>query len=295
MVVVMILLWALILEALLPEPENRWHPVAWLGALVSRCEARFYAPTYRAGVLCWCLVMGLGVLVAYLGHRWFGLVFDVLLVWMSIGWRSLFEHVQAVLRSTDVAQARAAVSRIVSRDSQAMSVEECRRSALESLAENASDAIVAPIFWFLIFGVWGAVVYRIINTLDAMWGYRTARYQYFGYWAAKVDDVANYIPARLTAWLMLRAGRGVPWSQVEGQARTHPSPNAGYPEVALAYAADIHLGGDVVRQGERVVRPVYGAASADTLHDARAQYAVAVVVRALMLMLLLSFLLWALL
>ncbi|MDX8409805.1 MAG: CobD/CbiB family cobalamin biosynthesis protein, partial [Mariprofundales bacterium] len=119
-------------------------------------------------------------------------------------------------------------------------------------------------FWFVIAGAPGAVLYRMVNTLDAMWGYRNPRYQHFGYWAAKIDDAANCIPARLTAALLLLigriAGQSTPWRKVQRDAASHASPNAGWPEAALAWAAGVRLGGPVVRGGMVEPRPWYGDA-----------------------------------
>jgi len=158
----------------------------------------------------------------------------------------------------------------VSRDTGEMNAEDTRRSALESLAENASDAVIAPLFWFVVLGPMGAVTYRMINTLDAMWGYKNERYLNFGFCAAKVDDLVNWLPARITARLMLWVGKSTDWSVIKAQAITHASPNAGWPEVALAYAADVKLGGPVRRAGEIEERPYYGAQDARGVHDSAA-------------------------
>ncbi|MDQ6974616.1 MAG: adenosylcobinamide-phosphate synthase CbiB [Mariprofundaceae bacterium] len=279
----MTLFFALLLEFFIGDPENRWHPVAWFGHWATWCESFLHADDWRTGVVTWILVITLALSVVYLGHHLFGVAFDVVLVWLSIGWKSLFEHVRAVLEASSLAAARHAISRIVSRDTTSMSQEDCQRAALESLAENASDAVIAPLFWFLILGPMGAAAYRMINTLDAMWGYRNSRYKNFGYLAAKVDDIANYIPARITARLMLWVGQGASWQAVQQQARTHASPNAGYPEVALAFAATIQLGGDVMRDGVCDTRPNYGGEDARDVNTQVAKDAMIVVRNALCL------------
>ena len=254
----MSLIVALILEYVIGDMPNRWHPVAWFGRWASWCESFLYARDRQAGAIAWLFVVGVSCMLLWIGHALLGWVFDVLVLWLSIGWKSLFEHVQTVLTARTVKEARDALSMIVSRDVKKMKREETRRAALESLAENASDAVIAPLFWFILLGPLGAGLYRMINTLDAMWGYRNTRYEQFGWWAAKVDDVANYVPARITAWLLLRVGESAPWCAVKAQAQTHASPNAGYPEVALAYAADVRLGGSVMRDGQVDERPDYG-------------------------------------
>lgn len=273
----MTLFFALCLEYVIGEPENRWHPVAWFGRWAAWCESFLYGDDWRTGAVAWVLVISFPLFLINLAHQTFGLAFDVLVVWLSIGWKSLFEHVQAVIQASTLDDARLAISRIVSRDTHAMSHKDCQRAALESLAENASDAIIAPLFWFLLFGPLGAALYRMVNTLDAMWGYHNERYEHFAYIAAKADDVANYIPARITARLMLWVGQSVPWQTVQQQAQTHASPNAGYPEVALACAARVKLGGDVWRDGVCDARPIYGTSDARDVDAHIAQDAILVV------------------
>ena len=273
---------ALALEWLLGDPPDRWHSVAWFGRWAAWCERLGYADARAFGVMAWCLAVLPPLALVSGASSLFGWPFDALLLWLCIGWKSLFAHVRAVLDAPDAARARRAVSRIVSRDTATMTREEARRAALESLAENASDAVVAPLFWFVLLGAPGAAAYRMVNTLDAMWGYRNARYRRFGWWAARVDDAANWLPARLTAWLMLRVGAGVPWRKLRAQAETHASPNAGWPEAALAYAADVKLGGPVRRGGEPDARPFYGPADAREVNAAAAGDAMAVVRRTLL-------------
>ena len=274
----LILTLALTLEWLVGDPQSRWHPVALFGRWAAWCEAHLYANERKRGVIAWLFVIIVPFALIWAGHNLFSWPFDVLLLWASIGWKSLFEHVQVVLKAETVGQARQAVNRIVSRDTGKMSKEGTRRAALESLAENASDAVVAPLFWFVLLGPLGAVLYRMVNTLDAMWGYRNTRYLAFGRCAARVDDVANWLPARITARLMLWAGKSADWADVKQQARTHASPNAGWPEVALAYAADVQLGGPVIREGSVDERPFYGSGDARRI-DAIAAFETKRVVR----------------
>jgi len=279
----MTLLLALSLEYLFGDPSNRWHPVAWFGRWASWCESFLYCNNRQAGVVIWLFVVISVFVVLWFGHVLFGWVFDVLLLWLSIGWKSLFEHVKAVLNAKTVKEACASLALIVSRDVKAMNRAETRRSALESLAENASDAVIAPLFCFVVLGPLGAALYRIINTLDAMWGYRNARYEQFGWCAAKVDDVVNWVPARITARLLLWVGESTDWQQVKQQATTHASPNAGYPEVSLAFAANIRLGGSVIRDGNVDERPFYGAEDARAVDGVSAYEALYIVRHALML------------
>ncbi len=255
----MTMVMALLLEYFIGDPPNSWHPVAWFGRWASWCESFLYADDQKRGVIAWLFVITVPFLLLWVGHCLMGWPFDVLLLWVSIGWKSLFEHVRSVLDAESLQETRQAVSRIVSRDTADMSDEDARRAALESLAENASDAVIAPLFWFVLLGPVGAGLYRMVNTLDAMWGYHNARYEHFGWCAAKVDDVANWLPARITARLILWVGKAALWNAVKEQAQTHASPNAGWPEVALAFAADVQLGGSVVRGGVKDERPFYGS------------------------------------
>lgn len=273
----MALILALLLERMFGDPDSRWHPVAWFGRWASWWEARLYAPWRWRGVLLWWVVVLPWLLVVVLAlwvaadGAW---LVEAVSLWICIGWCSLFGHVDRVLAAEDVATARMQVAHIVSRDTGQMSLEDTRLAALESLAENASDAVIAPIFWFLVLGAPGAILYRMVNTLDAMWGYRNARFSRFGWWAAKVDDVANYVPARITALLLLAAGRSRAWRAMQQQATTHASPNAGWPEAALAFAANIRLGGPVLRDGKMDFRPDYGpalAVAADEMAAMRAR------------------------
>lgn len=278
-----ILLLALLLEWGLGDPQSRFHPVALFGRWVSWCESFLYGGSRLRGFMAYLYVLAIPFALLWFLHDQIGWPFDVLLVWLSIGWKSLFEHVQAVLGSASVSESRDAIAKIVSRDTALMSEEDARRAALESLAENASDAVIAPLFWFVLLGPLGAILYRMVNTLDAMWGYRNPRYHAFGFCAAKVDDVANWVPARITARLMLLVGRSTDWETVREQASTHSSPNAGWPEVALAYAADVKLGGPVQRDGVVDERPFYGEADARAVNPAAAFDALLVVRNSLLM------------
>lgn len=258
----MTLLLALALEWLIGDPQSRFHPVALFGKWADWCESFLYADSRKRGMITWFFVISVPFTLLWLGHSLIGWPFDLLLIWVSIGWKSLFEHVQNVLDANTELDARLAISKIVSRDTANMGKPDARRAALESLAENGSDAVVAPLFWFLLLGPLGAAAYRMMNTLDAMWGYRNARYTSFGYCAAKLDDIANWLPARITARLILWSGKSARWADIRLQAETHASPNAGWPEVALAYAAGVQLGGPVVRGGIVDKRRYYGPESA---------------------------------
>jgi adenosylcobinamide-phosphate synthase len=156
-------------------------------------------------------------------------------------------------------EGRAQVARIVGRDTSELSAQEVRTAALETLAENLSDGVIAPLFWYMLGGVPGMLAYKMVNTLDSMIGYKTERYKDFGCWAAHIDDVANYLPARLTAMLMvLAAGRPLLMHFVWKNGRNHASPNSGYPEAALAGILNCRFGGPHYYFGQLFDKPYIG-------------------------------------
>lgn len=151
------------------------------------------------------------------------------------------------------------MARIVGRDTASLSTQEIRTAALETLAENLSDGVIAPLFWYMLLGVPGMVAYKMINTLDSMTGYRNARFREYGRWAAKIDDIANYLPARITSFLMVMASCRISLlSFVRRYGRCHASPNSGYPEAALAGILDCRFGGPHDYFGECVDKPYIG-------------------------------------
>lgn len=191
-----------------------------------------------------------------------GYVFDVLFLYLAIGANSLDQHAQAVaeaLEHRDMPLARTRVGLIVSRDTARLEEADIARATVESVLENGGDAIFSAIFWFLLLGAPGAVLYRLANTLDAMWGYRNERYLYFGWAAARFDDMLNYIPARLTALTYTVLGDAKrAWQCWRHQARTWYSPNAGPVIAAGAGALGVVLGGSAVYHGTVKDRPVLG-------------------------------------
>ena len=289
----MTILLALLLEWLLGDPSNRWHPVAWFGSWAGRLERSFHADSRLRGCCLWiaALLPPLALIVVIhsaLPSTW-RLLFDALALWCCLGWCTLSRRVHCVIAAGDVVSAREAGGHLVSRDVQAMKIVDARRAALESMVENASDAVVASLFWFLVLGMPGAVAHRMINTLDAMWGYRNPRYARFGWFAARMDDIVNWVPARITAVaLLILAGRVRDWHMLIVQARTHASPNAGWPEAALALAAGIRLGGPVMREGRLDVRPDYGPLLAREPDECASRVAASMVNRTLLVIALLA-------
>lgn len=233
------------------------HPVTWIGRLIALLDRRWNDGgrnrRLAAGALVTILIVGLVAGLAWaVQHALPGGVVGVLvggiLAWPFLALRSMHDHVAAVaapLRAGDLADARAAVAMIVGRDPAALDEAGIARAALESLAENSSDAIVAPVFWGVIGGLPGIAAYKAINTLDSMIGHRSDRYDAFGKFAARLDDLVNLVPARLTG-LLFAAVSARPMTalrRVTRDARHHRSPNAGWPEAALAAALGVRLSG----------------------------------------------------
>lgn len=252
---------AVLLDRLLGEPV-RFHPLAGAGFLAKRIEKLCYRANYLSGVLSVCILLIPFVLSVYLLHNFFGVLFSVVVLYFAIAPRSLAEHagrVAAAFSENDLPAARAAVGMMVSRDTSQLDEEGVARATVESVLENGNDAIFAALFWFVLAGAPGVVLYRLSNTLDAMWGYRNQRYGKFGWAAARLDDVLNYIPARLTAlsYALLGETRSALhcWRQ---QAPAWDSPNAGPVMAAGAGALQVKLGGAAIYHGQLEQRPQLG-------------------------------------
>ena len=242
---------AMVLDALLGEPRWIWnrlpHPAVIMGRAVGWLEARLNTGTARRakGVAAVVLLV-LGAALLGMALDLFGWPVEIIVVAVLLAQRSLVDHVRAVADALrlSVAEARRAVGMIVGRDTAKMDQPDIARAAIESAAENLSDGVIAPAFWFLVAGLPGLLIYKIVNTADSMIGYRTPRYEAFGWAAARLDDVLNVIPARLTA-LLIAASHWVlrDWRAVMAEARLHRSPNAGWPEAAMARALNVALSG----------------------------------------------------
>jgi adenosylcobinamide-phosphate synthase len=256
MTTVTILAIALLADALIGEPEPIWkrlpHPVVLMGKLVSWLDTNWNRGHARRNGIAAVIVLivaslGLGLALAQLGP-WVELICATIL----LAHRSLVTHVRAVAIGTrnSLQDGRKAVSMIVSRETAHMSETDISRSALESLAENFSDGVIAPAFWFLIGGLPGMILYKWINTADSMIGYKTPRHAAFGWAAARLDDLLNLVPARLSALILATAARALGhWTHIKSDARLHRSPNAGWPEAALAYGMSIALAGPRIYDG----------------------------------------------
>jgi adenosylcobinamide-phosphate synthase len=188
-------------------------------------------------------------------------VLKTAIVFFCLAGKTLADEVRAVFKAADSSldEGRRQVARIVGRDTTQLSDQEVRIAALETLAENLSDGVIAPLFWYLIGGAPAMLAYKMVNTLDSMIGYHTERYLQFGRWAARIDDVANYIPARLTALLMIAVARRFDLIKfVAKYGCKHASPNSGYPEAALAGILNCRFGGPHIYFGEVFDKPYIG-------------------------------------
>lgn len=264
------LLTAWLLDHWLGDPAWLPHPVVAFGKAISLCERRLNrgeARFWKGAAVSLALVSGVYLLTLLLLHwaacRSSGLLLalQVLLLFYCLAGTTLVREVREVFNAADrsLEEGRRQVARIVGRDTGGLSGQEVRTAALETLAENLSDGVVAPLFWYMLLGVQGMLAYKMINTLDSMIGYRNERYRRFGCFAARLDDVANYIPARLTALLMvLASGRLSLLAFVGGYGNRHASPNSGYPEAALAGILDCRFGGPHRYFGEEVWKPYIG-------------------------------------
>jgi adenosylcobinamide-phosphate synthase len=282
-----IVLAAAVLEAAVGYPDalhrRAPHPVAWIGALISALEAGlnhsgFSEPMRRLlGVVTLAIVVGVSALAGWLIARAGGPWAIVLVGTLGLAQRSLFDHVRAVagpLADGDLDAARTAVGRIVGRDVERLDGPGVATAAIESLAESFCDGVVAPMFWFVVAGLPGLFVYKAVNTADSLIGHREPRWRSFGWASARLDDLLNLAPARLAGLAIAIAGRGG-WKVMLRDAGKHASPNAGWPEAAMAGALDVRLGGAVAYDGVVTARPTFGdgpTASASDLDRALKVY-----------------------
>ena len=283
-----------LLDLMVGDPQRLPHPVVWFGKMIAACERKFNRGTNRklkgaltavglilfVFVFTWMLRKVLDTYALYL--------FDAIAIFYGLAGTTLIREVRAVFLALDrsLDEGRRQVARIVGRDTSELSAQEVRTAALETLAENLSDGVIAPLFWLAILGTPGMLAYKMVNTLDSMVGYKTDRYRDFGCWAAHIDDIANYIPARLTAFLMvlprlvtINTHGGSKFLRPSGSKRTkferftfhsslftfvrtngrcHASPNSGYPEAALAAILDCRFGGPHYYFGELFDKPYIG-------------------------------------
>ena len=261
MSLIVIVSCALLLDKILAEP-SRFHPLIGFGNLADLIEEKLNKNQHKRlrGLLALILaIVPLAVLVIMCDNllaenEVLHALFSIFILYLAIGWTSLFQHARQIsepLLAGDLAKARVAVSYIVSRDTTQSDEQALSKAAVESVLENGADAIFAPIFWFCVFGVPGVFVYRLSNTLDAMWGYKNSRFINFGLCAARLDDVLNLIPARLTALSYALTGATYKaLSSWRAQGSSWESPNAGPVMAAGAGALNLYLGGAAVYDNE---------------------------------------------
>jgi adenosylcobinamide-phosphate synthase len=251
MAMALVLAWAW--DTLLGEPPDSLHPVAWLGKLLWPLGCRLRVmPNKQAfwgGALAWVVLATVLGGVAWVVQvqllklsPWFAAPVLALLLKPMFAWRMLRDEVEAVedALADDVGLARARLSRLVSRDVAEFDEGALRETAIETLAENLNDSVVAPLFWFAVAGLPGAVIYRFANTVDAMWGYRGV-WEWAGKWAAHADDVLTWLPARITALALYPTWKSASWRALRRQARRTPSPNGGWAMGAMALRLGVRL------------------------------------------------------
>ncbi|HEY6873823.1 MAG TPA: adenosylcobinamide-phosphate synthase CbiB [Geobacteraceae bacterium] len=274
-----VILAAVCLDLLLGDPRWLPHPVVWIGRLIAALEKwlRLLVPNERTGGLL-LLVMTVGVTCgvalgvlqwAYAASPYMGFAAAVFLSWTCLAARSLHGESRLVadaLARGDIGEARRSLSYIVGRDTAGLEEPEIWRGAVETVAENSSDGVIAPLFYLMLGGPALALAYKAVNTLDSMVGYKNERYLRFGWASARCDDLANWLPARLTGLLMVLiapflglSGRAA-WRTMRRDGRNHSSPNSGVPEAAAAGALGVMLGGTNVYFGTPVAKPTIGDA-----------------------------------
>ncbi len=289
--------FALFLDFIFKEPK-RFHPLVGFGNLALKIESVLNQGSHLRlkGFLAVLIVqlpwLILAVLLEHYLSSWFLIVLSSCVLYLAIGWQSLILHakpIQASLEDKDLNQARYALSMIVSRDTSLLSEKDISKAATESVLENGADAIFAAIFWFVLLGIPGVVLYRLSNTLDAMWGYKNERFLVFGWFAARLDDVLNFVPARLTALSYSVCGDFKTSIRcLRQQGFNWKSPNAGPVMSAGAGAINTSLGGEAVYHGQSQLRPLLGPEETVLTQACSASIAAAVelVNRSLMLWLL---------
>ncbi len=263
-----------VLDLIFGDPQRLPHPVVGFGKMISWGEHRLNKGAHRklkGALFAITLILLVFVLTWFLRRQFsifnfqFSILFDIIIIYFCLAGTTLIREVRNVFLAVDrsLEEGRAQVARIVGRDTSALSAQEVRTAALETLAENLSDGVIAPLFWLALLGTPGMLTYKMVNTLDSMIGYRTERYRAFGCWAAHIDDVANYIPARLTALLMTLPHaifnfQFSIFNFIKKYGKNHASPNSGYPEAALAGILNCRFGGPHYYFGQLFDKPYIG-------------------------------------
>ena len=276
-----ILVIAFVLDLIFGDPKKIPHLIVGFGNLISwgekkwnQGENRFVKGMFLTFV-CVLIVSFLFFLLRFtclfFGLKWLYIIVSILLLFYCLANKTLVDEGKAVfneLKNKGLEGGRKRLSWIVGRDTSQLSEQQIRKATFETMSENLSDGVVAPLFYFLCFGVIGALVYKMINTLDSMIGYKSERYEQFGKFSAKLDDVVNYFPARITAVLMLLVtGKLKGLIIVFREGKKHSSPNAGYPEAALAYILSCQFGGPNKYHGQLIEKPFIGDNNRELMHN----------------------------
>ncbi len=273
---------AVLFDTLWGDPLRGWHPVAIMGKLATLCERIFYREKaqpleqmVRGGIyalVLWICAYCCGYYLVlffkhYVPYEMGRILGEAVVLSFMIAPRSLFfagQNIGRAIYQDDLQLARCSVGQVVGRDSERMQYSDIIRAAVETIAENTTDGVIAPLFWYFVGGLPAAVLYRMINTLDSMVGYRNVRYEYFGKMSARLDDIANLLPSRLAGILFVFSAAFCQldyknaWATMWRDASKHPSPNGGYTEAAVAGALDIRLGGYNYYRGEKHFRAYMG-------------------------------------
>lgn len=269
-----ILLTAWYLDLRLGDPASLPHPIVYMGRWIAFGEKRLNHGSHRKAKGAVFAIVSIAATFGLFGAIFhfsfftlhsslFHFVLGAILLFFCLAGNTLRSEVRMVFEALErsLDDGRKQVARIVGRDTANLSAQEVRTAALETLAENLSDGVIAPLFWFCLLGIPGAMAYKMVNTLDSMIGYQNPRYKDFGCWAAKIDDVANFIPARLTALLILIASGKPTFTNIAfvlKYGKQHASPNSGWPEAALASVLDCRFGGTHDYFGEQFYKPYIG-------------------------------------
>lgn len=279
-IIIIPLLAGYLLDLLLGDPQRLPHPIRFFGTLIAFGEQHLNKGKHRflkgmAMVLVLCagtflfFYGSIHLLLTYCVPLYF--LFAMVFVFYALANKSLITEGKKVfdaLQYQGLAAGRERLSWIVGRDTSQLCAQQIRIAVLETMSENLSDGVIAPLFFYFVAGVPGMLTYKMINTLDSMIGYHNDRYEYFGKFAARLDDAANFIPARITAVLMLLIGGSIRGCQfVFRYGHAHKSPNSGYPEAALAGILDVRFGGPNVYHGIVVEKPYIGENDRDIKHE----------------------------
>jgi len=267
----LITILAYIIDRLFGEFGFIRHPVIYIGDTIDFFEKKFYQDSVVRGCLLVLFVLAISgtlatVIYLYLAYLplWINILASAFIASMFIAHNMLRQSVAAVITAEDK---RAAIAQLVSRDTENLKESDIYKAAIETYAENLSDGVVAPLFYLLLFNLPGIVIYKAVNTMDSMVGYRNERYEKFGKCAARLDDILNYIPSRITAVLIMLAGKQKHIFAFYKDGKKHESPNAGHPITAMATVLKIQLGGDTAYFGEVKKKATFGEGRAQLCAD----------------------------